>query len=109
MSASGPGCVETRADFLCDARVGLNGLPRRVFRFWGFVRLMRAYGPDFAVLFGDLADYGRNLERRRRLCSDRCDQRGDAHDVHDAFEIVGQHVQGHFGADPFQRPHLEVR
>ena len=25
---------------------------------------MRVYGPDFAVLGGDLADYGRNLERR---------------------------------------------
>jgi hypothetical protein len=31
-----------------------------------------------------------------------------AHDVDDAFEIVGQHVQRHFGADPFQRLHLEV-
>ncbi len=24
------------------------------------------------------------------------------------FEIVGQHVQGHFSADPFERLHLEV-
>ncbi len=36
------------------------------------------------------------------------DQRGDAHDVHDTLEIVGQHVQSHFGADPFERLHLEV-
>ncbi len=44
----------------------------------------------------------------RLCCAHRCDQRADAHDVHDAFEIVGQHVQGHFGADPVQRLHLEV-
>ncbi len=49
------------------------------------------------------------MEAGARLCrAHRCDQRADAHDVHDAFEIVGQHVHGHFGADPFQRPHLEV-
>ena len=70
---------------------------------------MRAYGPDFAVPRGNLADDGRNLERRGRLCSHRRDQRGDAHDVHGAFEIVGQHVQRHFGTDPFQRLRLEVR
>ncbi len=69
---------------------------------------MRSYGPDFTVRRGDWADYRRNLERRGRLCSHRRDQRDDAHDVHDAFEIVGQHVQRHFGADPFQGLHLEV-
>jgi len=31
-----------------------------------------------------------------------------AHNVDDAREIIGQHVQGHFGADPFQRFHQEV-
>ncbi len=30
-----------------------------------------------------------------------CDQRADAHDLHDPFEIVGQHMRGHFGAEPF--------
>ncbi len=50
------------------------------------------------------------IEADERLCRAHCrDQRGDAHDVDDAFEIVGQHVQGHFGADPFERLHLEVR
>ena len=29
------------------------------------------------------------------------DQRGDAHDVDDAFEVVGQDVQRHFRSDPF--------
>ena len=44
-----------------------------------------------------------------QLCRpNRCDQRDDADDVDEAFEIVGQHVQGHFSADPFQRLHLEV-
>ncbi len=44
-----------------------------------------------------------------RLCrAHGCDQRDDARDVHEAFEIASQHVQGHFGADPFQRLRLEV-
>ncbi len=30
----------------------------------------------------------------------RLDQRANADDGHDTFEIVGQHVQCHFGADP---------
>ena len=38
----------------------------------------------------------------------RRDQRADAEDVDDALEIVGQYVQGHLGADPFQGLHLEV-
>ncbi len=43
-----------------------------------------------------------------RLCPDRRDQRGDADEVHDALQVVGQDVQGHFGGDLFQRLHLEV-
>ncbi len=50
------------------------------------------------------------IEVGERLCRADCrDQRADADDVDDAFEIAGQHVQRHFGADPFQRLHLEVR
>ena len=49
-------------------------------------------------------------EACERLCRPHCcDQRVDAHDIDDALEIVGQHVQRHFGPDPFQRLHLEVR
>ncbi len=48
--------------FLGDAPVGLDDLSGRVSRFWGFLRLVRAYGPDFAVLSGDLAGYGRKLK-----------------------------------------------
>ena len=49
------------------------------------------------------------IEADERLCRPhRRDQRADAEDVHDALEIVGQHVQRHFGGDPFQRLHLEV-
>ncbi len=36
------------------------------------------------------------------------DQSPDPHDVDDALEIIGQHMQGHFGGDPFQRLHLEM-
>ena len=43
-----------------------------------------------------------------RLGPHRCDQRGDADDVHDALQVVGQQVQGHFGGNPFERLHLEV-
>ena len=38
----------------------------------------------------------------------RRDQRADAHDVHDALEIVGQYVQRHLGANMLQRLHLET-
>ncbi len=49
------------------------------------------------------------MEADERLCCADCrDQRADADDVHDAFEIVGQHVQGHFGADSFQCLHLKM-
>ncbi len=45
----------------------------------------------------------------KRLCRAHCrDQRADSHDIDDALEIVGEHVQRHFGPDPFQRLHLEV-
>ncbi len=44
-----------------------------------------------------------------RLCLEGFDQSAGAEDVHDAPEIVGQHVQRHLGADPFERLHLEVR
>ncbi len=49
------------------------------------------------------------MDADERLCrAHGCHQWADAHDVHDAFEIVGQHVQCHFGANPLQRLHLEV-
>jgi len=38
------------------------GLDDGFFGFWGFVPLVRAYGPDLAVLGGDLAGYGRKSE-----------------------------------------------
>jgi hypothetical protein len=38
----------------------------------------------------------------------RGNQRRDAQDVHDAGEIVGEHVQRHLGAHAFQRLHQEV-
>ncbi len=44
----------------------------------------------------------------RRLCPHRRQQRLDAHDVHDAREVVGQYVQSHLGSNPGQRPHQEV-
>ncbi len=58
---------------------------------------------------GRFGRIGAQIEVDERLCrAHHRDQRADADDVHDALEIVGQHVQRHFGADPFQRPHLEV-
>ena len=45
---------------------------------------------------------------KRLCCLHGRDQRGDAHDLHDPFEIVGQHVQRHFRGDMFQGTHLEV-
>src|SRR5207253_9101714 len=42
------------------------------------------------------------------LRPDRCDQRSGPHDVDDAGKIVGEHVQRHFGGDPWQSLHQEV-
>ncbi len=42
------------------------------------------------------------------LCLDRCDQRSGPHDVNDAGKIIGEHVQRHFGGDPWQRLHQEM-
>ena len=62
MFGPGLGCVKTLAVFLYDGAVGLDDLSRRVFRFWGFVRQVRAYGPDVADLGGDLTGYGLGMK-----------------------------------------------
>ena len=38
----------------------------------------------------------------RALCPHRLHQRSDAHDLHHAFEVVGQHMETHLGTDPRQ-------
>src|ERR1700719_2946576 len=45
---------------------------------------------------------------QRGLRLDCCDQRSGHHDVDDAGEIVGEHVQRHFGGDAWQRLHQEM-
>ena len=93
-------------------------------RFWLGFRLRRFVRTDFrdyeiTSVFGAMGEILGVVRRLRllaaqndgdvRLCSPHGDdQRADAHDGHDALEIVGQHVQGHFGPDVFQRLHLEV-
>ncbi len=62
-------------------------------RIWGPVRRV---GPLQAQNDADEGLYGPH----------RGDQRADAQDVHDALEIVGQHVQRHLGADLLERRHL---
>ncbi len=47
----------------------------------GILRPCAAVWPDRA-----------QLRAKKRLCPHRGDQLADAHDVHDAFEIIGQHV-----------------
>jgi hypothetical protein len=42
------------------------------------------------------------LQGRRALGPHRLYQRSDAHDPHDAFEIVGQHMETHLGTDARQ-------
>src|SRR5207342_3761618 len=42
----------------------------------------------------------------RRLCPRH--ERLDAHDVHDAREVVGEYVQRHLGGNPWQCLHQEV-
>ncbi len=69
---------------------------------------MCAYGWDFGFWAAVQPDTGAN-DADRGLCGPHGgDQRTDAEDVHDALEIVGQHVQGHLGADLLEGAHLEV-
>jgi hypothetical protein len=42
------------------------------------------------------------LQEEKALGPHRLHQRSDAHDLHDAFEIVGQHMETHLGTDPRQ-------
>ncbi len=71
----------------------------------GYSRLMGRIFRLSAVGWLDTGEIGVG----KRLCRAHCrDQRADAHDIDDALEIVSQHVQRHFGPDPFQRLHLEV-
>ena len=42
------------------------------------------------------------LQGDRALCPHRLHQRSDAHDLHDAFEVVGQYMQAHLGTDARQ-------
>ena len=90
---------------------------RRIARFvegcFAVLSIGLVHGVWWAGFYRSERRFGRaraQIEADERLCRAHCfDQRVDAHDGHDAFEIVGQHVQGHFGADPFERLHLEVR
>ena len=90
-------------------------------RFWGFggssgrIFVIMRLTPVFGAM-GEISGAERRLRLPAaqndgdvRLCSPHGGhQRADAHDGHDALEIVGQHVQGHFGPDVFQRLHLEM-
>ena len=76
----------------------------------------RTYFSDFG-LRGNLAHHRailtgyRALERLQpgRLRPDRCHQWLDADDVHDARQIVGEHVQCHLAGNLRQRLHQKVR
>src|SRR6516162_10734071 len=46
--------------------------------------------------------------RRLTAYSDCCDQTAWSHDVDDAGEIIGEHVQCHLGSDAWQCLHEEV-
>ena len=47
--------------------------------------------------------------RKRALCPHRLHQRYDSHDLHDAFEIVGQYMEAHLGTDTRQPLGQEMR
>ena len=68
------------------------GFGLSIFGFYGFVLLMRSYGRDFAVCAVVCSDVPANRRKESALCPHRRDQRSDADDVDDAFEIVGQYV-----------------
>ena len=108
MSANGTARVETAAD-----DVGIAGAVRK----W-VCRSVLPLFCGFSLPYGGIcrilaAWRGKRVEQRPHsgrhgLCPDRRHQRSDPDDVHDPFEIVGQYVQGHFGADIFEPLHQEV-
>src|SRR6266540_3836036 len=86
---------EIATSALC-ATVGLTDLIEVVLKVALRMRLA-ARLPPF-ILPGDGA-----------LCPHCLHQRSDAHDLHDAFEVVGQHMEAHFGADARQPLGQEMR
>jgi hypothetical protein len=98
MSEMGLGCVKTPvAEAADDSRFRRSGRVGSSCGVWRFFCLERLLMRIPAVLRGSATGYSTCL---RRLCPHRRQQRLDAHDVHDAREIVGQYVQGHLSSNP---------
>ena len=79
----------------------------------GFAAVSRYLPSVWRVLsgIGSLTrQIGRQWPRsgRHGLRPDRRHQRSDAQDAHHPLEIIGQHMQRHFGADILQSLHQEV-
>ena len=69
---------------------------------------MRSYGPQFGLWRRFLGIPAR-FEADEPLCGlHGGDQRPDADDVDDPFDVIGKHVQRHLCGDMLQRLHLEV-
>ena len=75
--------------------------------FWSFTIFRSGIAIDrgFGRLGGAAIETDAGLGR---LCPHRRQERPDAHDVDDARQIVGQHVQRHLGGDLWQCLHQEV-
>jgi hypothetical protein len=98
MSEMGLGCVKTPvAEAADDSRFRRSGRVGSSCGVWRLFCLERLLMRIPAVLRGSATGYSTCL---RRLCPHRRQQRLDAHDVHDAREIVGQYVQGHLSSNP---------
>ncbi len=74
--------------FVHDERVGLDDGFSAIEALFGWCGPMGRNLP-FCGAIGRMRE---RIEGDERLGPHRGDQRADAHDVHDAFEIVGQHV-----------------
>ena len=75
----------------------------------GLMRFDRGYFEScFADALGS-AFCGVYSQGDRALCPHRLHQRSDAHDLHHAFEIVGQYMETHLGTDARQPLGQEMR
>ena len=86
----------------------------RIFRlaqltgYWCLNALHGSFGRILPIRGVSSSNTGQNLVDTCLCSHHRGDQRTDAHEVDDALEIIGQHMQRQFGADVLQCLHLEM-
>ena len=63
---------------------------------WVLAESVRPFQQTFSVGLGGWNDLGSQIKKSPQA-PDRFDHRSDAHDLHHAFDVVGEHVKTHLG------------